>query len=123
MPSVEWTGFMYDELESIHTRFGLTPIIAHIDRYLKPFQAKRVLDRLAQLPVLVQASAEFFLNRATAGVALRMLKRDQIHLLGSDCHNLTDRKPNLGSAIELIQRRMAGVIGRIEQYQTDALSD
>lgn len=122
MPYVTWTGSMLHELESIYTRFGLTPIIAHIDRYIKPFQARQVLSRLAELPVLVQANADFFLNRATGNMALRMLKKDQIQLLGSDCHNLSDRKPNMGAAIDLIQKRIGvEMIKRINQYQEDIL--
>ena len=113
---------MYGELEAIYTRFGLTPIIAHIDRYISPFRAKQVLERLADLPVLVQANASFFLNAATANMALRMLKRDQIHLLGSDCHNLTERKPNLGLAIERIQKRSGTeLLERICRCQTEFL--
>ena len=51
-----------------------------------------------------------------------MLKKDQVHLLGSDCHNLTDRKPNLGPAIERIQKRAdLRVIERVNQYQKDVL--
>lgn len=103
MPHGEWTGSMYQELELLYTRFGLTPIIAHIDRYLRPFQGRKSLERLADLPVLVQANADFFLNKSTANRALRMLKQDQIQLLGSDCHNLTSRKPNLGPALERIR--------------------
>lgn len=118
MPQVEWTESMYRDLELIHTRFGLIPIIAHIDRYIKPFRAGRVLNRLAELPVLVQANAEFFLSKSTANMALRMLKKDQIQLLGSDCHNLTDRKPNLSAAVDLIQNRLeCHIMERIDQYQ------
>ena len=118
MPSVSWTDSMYRELESIYTRFGVTPIIAHIDRYISPFHAQAVLSRLADLPVLVQANASFFMNRATASMALRMLKRDQIQLLGSDCHNVDDRRPNLGTVIERVQKRTGmEVLERIERYQ------
>lgn len=39
-------------------------------------------------------------------MALRMLQENKIHLLGSDCHNLTSRKPNLGQAIGLIEKRL-----------------
>ena len=124
MPQVEWTESMYRDLELLYTHSGLTPIIAHIDRYIKPFRAKKVLDRLADLPVLIQANAEFFLTRATANMALRMLKNDQIHLLGSDSHNMEDRSPNLGKALALIEKRVdPHVFFRIEQYQRDVLGN
>lgn len=106
MPSPPWSDKMYQELEQIYTLQGLTPIIAHVDRYIRPFRTHRIPQRLARLPVLVQANAEFFRERATAGFALRLLRAGKIHLLGSDCHNLTDRAPDLGDAIKLISRKL-----------------
>ena len=55
-----------------------------------------------ELPVLIQANSEFFLRRNTSRMALKMLRQGQIHLLGSDCHNLSSRKPDLGAAVERI---------------------
>jgi protein-tyrosine phosphatase len=47
-----------------------------------------------------------------------MLKEDRIHLLGSDCHNLSLRPPNLGQAIELIEKHLGSdVLLTIEEYQ------
>lgn len=106
MPSTKWTPQMYRELERIHTNLGLTPVIAHVDRYLGRFSDHGIPKQLSQLPVYVQANAEFFLERRTAPKALQMLKRGQIHVLGSDCHNMTDRQPRLGDAIELIRRKL-----------------
>lgn len=106
MPLGPWTDRMYRELSQLQSYQGLTPIIAHVDRYLGRFRDFGIPKRLSSLPVLVQANAEFFLDRRTAGKALRMLKNRQIHLLGSDCHDLTDRAPELGSAIGLIRRKL-----------------
>jgi 8-oxo-dGTP diphosphatase len=84
--------------------------------------AQGIPQKLERLPVLVQANAEFFLNRATAGMALRMLKRGQIHLLGSDCHNLSARKPNLGPALHKICQKLGQEsLQRIEYYERDLL--
>lgn len=103
MPHAPWTDAMYRELEGLHVKRGLTPIIAHVDRYISPFHTFRIPQRLAELPVLVQANAEFFLNRATASMALRMLKHGDIHLLGTDCHNTRSRKPNMDAALRVIE--------------------
>jgi len=102
MPMTSWTDAMYEELYRIQSRQGLTPIVAHIDRYLTPVQTNRIMNRLEELPVLIQANAEFFLHRRTARTAMKLLERGRIHLLGSDCHNLDDRKPNLGAALDYI---------------------
>lgn len=106
MPSAPWTQTMYQELEALSVKRGLTPVIAHLDRYIGPFRTHGIPKRLATLPVLVQANAEFFLERSTSAMALRMLKKGSIHLLGSDCHNMKSRKPNLGDALEWIRRKL-----------------
>ena len=106
MPTVPWTQNMYQEMENIYTKHGITPIIAHIDRYISPLRHRQILDRLEELPVLVQANSDFFLRPMTAPLALRMLKEKRIHLLGSDCHNCSTRKPELGRAIEKIEKHL-----------------
>ena len=106
MPVSSWTPQMYKEIEAIRVKQGITPIIAHMDRYIAPFRTRGIPERLAELPVAVQVNASFFLRRSTASMAIRMLRRDQIHLLGSDCHNMDMRPPNLGPALQAIRRRL-----------------
>lgn len=105
-PHVPWTDAVYRELEAIYVKRGLIPIVAHIDRYIRPLHTFGIPKRLAELPVMVQANAEFFLDRKTSKMALRMLDAGRIHLLGSDCHNTTTRKPNLAQALEVIERKL-----------------
>ena len=101
-----WQESAYRELEDIYNKQGLIPIIAHIDRYITPFRTYGVFERLAEMPVLVQANASFFLNRSTSHLALRRLQKGQIHLLGSDCHNLSSRPPKLGEAVDVIKKKL-----------------
>lgn len=105
MPMGPWTDPMYKELEDIYRKQEMIPIVAHIDRYIGLFRTHGIPERLEELPVLVQANASFFLRRWTAGMAVRMLKKGQIHVLGSDCHNMQVRPPRLGDAIEAIRHR------------------
>ena len=122
MPIGPWPTRVYQELEDIYTKQNLLPVVAHMDRYLGRFRTFGIPERLAELPVLVQANAEFFLNRATLGKALHMLKLDQIHLLGSDCHNLSSRSPNLMEAVAVIENRLGkGTIDRLCDWQQQAL--
>lgn len=106
MPMARWTDTMYRELEDLRRCQGLTPIVAHVDRYLGRFLDHGIPGRLEQLPVLVQANAEFFINKSSRGKALRMLGREQIHLLGSDCHSMGTRRPNLQEATQIIADRL-----------------
>ena len=106
MADSPWGEYAYREIQQIWEKQGLTPMIAHVDRYIGPWRDYGIPEHLAKLPVVVQANAEFFLRPATASMAMRMLKREQIHVLGSDCHNMTSRKPNLGAAMQRIEKKL-----------------
>lgn len=122
MPPSPWSESMYRELDDIWRKRQITPVIAHIDRYIRPFRTFGIPERLAELPVLVQANAGFFLNGRTRRFALRLLRTDRIQLLGSDCHNLDTRPPRLGAAIQLIEKRLGEqFLNRIQEYQEDVL--
>ena len=124
MPTSSWTEAMYRELEGIYVKRGLIPIVAHIDRYIGRFHNRGILKRLEHMPVLIQANAEFFLEKNTTSMALRMLKKDGIHLLGSDCHDLSSRKPNLQGALDLINRRLGrDAMEGICSYQQNVLAE
>jgi protein-tyrosine phosphatase len=70
----------------------------------------------------VQANANFFVKRSTARMACRLLKEDRIHLLGSDCHNMVQRKPNLDLAVQRIRTSLGDdSLRRIEQHQAELL--
>ena len=113
-----WTAGMYEELAQIRNKQGLLPIIAHVERYIGFPQNRGLLERLEEMPVLVQANASFFLGRFSAPVAMRMLRQERIHLLGSDCHNMDSRRPNLGQAVEKIRARLGqSALDRIAEYQ------
>ena len=124
MPDSPWTESMYRELEKIPERQGLIPVVAHVDRYISPFRTYGIPDRLADLPVLVQANASFFLRSSTRSLALKLLRQDKIQLLGSDCHNLTTRPPLLGDAVEVIRQKLGEEpLERICYYQRELLSE
>lgn len=105
MPDCKWTDSMYRELEDLNRYRGLIPIIAHVDRYIAPFHTQGIPERLAQMPVVVQVNASFFLGSGK-NLALKMLRKGQIHLLGSDCHDLKERPPRLGEAVAVISKKL-----------------
>ncbi len=101
MPFERWSGDVIEEICTIGEEWNLQPIIAHIERY-QSYQKHSTLPELIENGILIQSNAEFFLDPKTAKKAMKMLKNGEIHFLGSDCHNLTTRKPNLGQAIQAI---------------------
>ena len=106
MPMCKWSERMLTELDAIYSKTGLVPLIAHIDRYIRILHDKKLADKLSGLPVLIQANAKFFIDRKTSKLALSMLAKNKIHLLGSDCHNTVSRPQNLGDAVEIINSKL-----------------
>ncbi len=105
MPMTAWSDRLLGELCGIQKKLGLVPVVAHIDRYLHRFNARRIMERMAELPVFLQANSSFFLERSTRRMALNFLCEHRIHVLGSDCHDEKRRPPNLGNAARVIAEK------------------
>lgn len=103
-PLIPWTDSMLDEIEQCTQTIRCIPVIAHIDRYMRLLRDYSLLNRVRERRVLVQANASFFLRRETALFAVHALREGAIHFIGSDCHDLGERGPNLGPAAERIAR-------------------
>lgn len=112
LPFQRWGPEIIRDIRNIFNTRGVIPILAHIERYL-PFQKKSTMNEILNQDVLIQMNGEFLLNWATRGKAKSMIKNGAVHLLGSDCHNLTDRAPNLGEAVAYLQK------GSVASYLPD----
>jgi len=105
MPFCAWTEHMLEEVGGFSAATGLTPLLAHAERYRNGGGRKRMFQSLRDSGVRYQVNASFFCG-INSPSAFRMLKRGEIAALGSDCHNMTARKPGLQEAEERIQKRM-----------------
>lgn len=123
MPSGRWNSRMLEELTGICRKRGLTPVMAHLDRYLAGRNLQQTVEALRGVPALIQVNASFFLRWQTRGAALKMLKNRQIDLLGSDCHNTTDRPENLDRAVQTITRALGSdALERVYRKESQVLS-
>ncbi len=104
MPFVVWTDRVLREVENIQ-RSGLEVVAAHIERYMS-IQSRRVMESFFDLGTFIQCNGEFFHARKTSRQALRMFKQGQIHFLGSDAHNMTSRPPDLGEAVQILEKKV-----------------
>lgn len=94
MPFCRWSERIIQEMFTLNRSGNIRIILAHIDRYFS-MQEKSVWDRMYENRVLMQLNADAFLHFRTKYLAKHLLKKDRISFLGSDCHNLTNRSPNL----------------------------
>ncbi len=97
-PMMPWSNAMLDEVEQCGPELNCVPVIAHIDRYMRLLNDYTLFERVEDRNLLIQVNANFFLSPKTKKMAVRCLEDRKIHFIGSDCHNMRDRLPNMGDA-------------------------
>lgn len=115
-PMIPWRESMLDEIELTGENLHRIPVIAHVDRYMRMLRDPTLFDRLRHRRVLIQVNANYFIRSDSAQEALHYLRDRRIHFIGSDCHNMEERAPNMGMAAEVIRLDGAGPL-------LDALND
>lgn len=103
MPFAQWGK---NELNAPHRILnrGLIPIISHVERYY-PFQRDlSVFNEVISQPVYLQVNAEALLTRKTRKFVFKLIENGYKILLGTDCHNMKRRKPNLEAGRQVIMR-------------------
>ena len=104
MPFIQWDDKTLEEVFTIKDNLGIIPIVAHIDRYFR-IQTKDILAKLFEQEVLIQANADGIISPATRKKTLKLILDEKVDFLGSDCHNSSERKPNLYEACEIILKK------------------
>ena len=124
MPFRPWSKRMISDIIEIHNRRNFRVVLAHIERYMK-MQDPETLVSLIQAGIRMQSNASFFTDgHFTARRALKAFDQGFIHLLGSDCHNMTTRKPNLRGACEyLVKKRGRDALMHIMSRAANIISD
>ncbi len=122
MPQSAWTEYMIRELLELSGKSSIKIVLAHVERYLA-LQNRNVFERLKDNSVLMQVNSSFFTSFVTKRRALSLLEEGSIHFVGSDCHNLTSRAPNLGKAFEVIEKKFGNdFIEQMNEYGDSMLS-
>lgn len=105
MPIAKWSDYTVREIIDISCAGNIKVVLAHIERY-KNKQRKIVWDALRESGVLMQANATYFTNPKTRRKALKQLRRGEIHLIGSDAHNSSERAPEISQALQIIEEKL-----------------
>lgn len=106
MPFRPWSQDDVDEVSQIYEMHGYTVILAHIERYLTMRGNADFIDDLLEMPVLAQINAESLLDWRQRGRLIKMVRDGKVHLLGSDCHGVHHRPPNLGEGREVLRKKI-----------------
>lgn len=122
MPFMHWTDRIVEDVCQLADRQGLTPVLAHVERYRHKSQFPRYQDMLLGCGALFQCNAGAFLRFATRSWTLKQVKNGYVHFLGSDCHNMTTRPPQMGEAAQVIAKKIGKeALEEISAFSAQAL--
>lgn len=117
MPFAPWTGYDVDIVSDLALHPNLKIILAHFERFYHMQKDENLLNRVLELPVYLQINAGALLPMMSGKQWLDWFAQGRAHLLGSDCHNLESRAPNLDLARKKIEKK----IGKEALRKIDAL--
>lgn len=103
LPFYPWDRMLINGIYDFFGHSGVTPILAHIERYVM-CQRRILLDEVFDMGLPVQVGTGP--TPRAFGLPLRLLKHGRAHLIASDCHNMSDRSPNLMQAMEIVRKKL-----------------
>ncbi|MCI6353855.1 tyrosine-protein phosphatase [Eubacterium coprostanoligenes] len=97
----------YDRLMNMYCDYGAKPILAHIERYPALMDDPYKLEDYINMGCLTQVNISSFVNshRSVKKKLIKLLNTGHIHLIGSDCHNLSSRAPEYENGIKEIIKK------------------
>ncbi len=101
-----WDSAFVIDMRKLMAEQNITPVIAHVERYIGPRENRKILPILQNEGILIQSNAAMLLQRSTCHKGIKMIKKRRIQLLSSDCHNTTNRKPNLSEAMDVVRDKL-----------------
>ncbi|MCD7733356.1 MAG: capsular polysaccharide biosynthesis protein [Oscillospiraceae bacterium] len=105
MPFMKWNDRVVNDVIEL-SYSGARIILAHVERYFQ-FGAEKYLPELYRSGMYIQVNAGSFVgSRFRTKKVMNMLRDGKIHLLGSDCHNMSSRPPNILSARREISKKI-----------------
>lgn len=104
MPYANWSKWVYQAIHNIIANRGLIPILAHVERYERVVSDISKINRLLEMDVVVQVNAYSLLGSKKA-LALRLIKNNGAHVLGSDAHR-AKTAVGVREAYEVVRKKL-----------------
>ncbi len=111
LPFIPYKPWMLEEIRNITYAMQIIPLLAHVERY-QTWYSKADFEQLLSFEEgVLQINVEALRGKRSLHFVKQRMKEGRKLLLGSDCHNLTDRSPNFSEVGHLASKMgMATVI-------------
>lgn len=106
MPFSVWTRSEMKELEWLAESAEFRILLAHLERYLLIPENRKEIERILELPLTIQINAGSVLDWRRRGKVIKLLQKGRECVLGSDCHGMHHRPPNLLEGRAVIEKKL-----------------
>ena len=129
MPFAQWTSDMARAVEDILRKRCLRVVLAHVERYERLQKDRSAWHRIIEMPLTLQMNAESFIETGSwlrpshaHKLCLRLIEEQENCIIGSDCHDMTERPPNIENA-RLVIKQKAGAerLAAMDKYTQSLL--
>ncbi|MBR6533028.1 MAG: hypothetical protein IKT44_01190 [Clostridia bacterium] len=93
------------ELLYLRDTLGITPILAHIERYHREKGFKELVTFIKENNILTQVNASSFTNRHYSRTLKKLIKENVISFIATDTHSKDHRPPLLNEAFMIIEKK------------------
>lgn len=100
------TKTVLQDIRDIRDIQGLTPILAHIERYSRVPGFKKLLKLISDGNALAHINAGAVVSKETVRLCEKLIKKGFVSYLASDTHSPEHRPPMIKEALEIIADRL-----------------
>lgn len=115
LPENDISEAMIDDIKNIYYNLGITPILAHIERYHKERGFKRVLRLLESGRCYAQLNASSLIRPPFKKTAHKLIKKGYISFIATDSHSPEHRPPLMKEALTALGNDLG------EEYKREML--
>lgn len=106
MPFAPWSKSNLEEVKFLAEQRGMQVMLAHLERFLAIPGNKKKIYQLMEMPVHVQINAGSFSRWGDRRQIFKMIRQKKMIFLGSDCHGVHHRVPNLIVGREMLEKKL-----------------
>ncbi len=106
LPFAQWTKEMRKDVKALVFERKFTVILAHVERYYALQKDFQYWDDIMEYPLYPQINTGSLLRWKTRRFGLNFVKSGMKVLLGTDCHNLEGRAPNMQKGRDVLEGKL-----------------
>ncbi|MBR4073397.1 MAG: hypothetical protein IKK24_05565 [Clostridia bacterium] len=121
LPRHPFDDDLIKDIQNLYDVVGLTPILAHIERYAGEKGFKKVLKLIDSGVALAQINAPSVFTPPFKRVVSKLIKKGYVSFIATDSHSIESRPPMLEKALEEVEKQFGGHQKRVFLRNYDKL--